>query len=118
MADFKKENAAQSSLNPNADLTPAQQQQAMLDNFSKGIDQGAQAAQANPMVSPANAAHLPVNPQVPVDAPAPPPTAGPGAPGAGGGLPSGGGFSGGGGSGGGLAPIGGGSSAPCLLPSR
>jgi hypothetical protein len=98
-------------------LTPAQQQQAMLSDISKGIDQGSQAVQANPMVSPANAAQLPVNPQVPVDAPAPPSaTAGPGASG-GGGIPSGGGFSGGGGGGSSAAPIGGMSGpAPTPMP--
>jgi hypothetical protein len=97
-----------------APLTPAQQQQAMLNDISKGIDQGSQAVQANPMVSPANAAQLPVNPQVPVDAPAAPPaTAGPGAS-SGGGIPSGGGFSGGGSS---AAPIGGMSGpAPTPMP--
>ncbi|MDT5396849.1 MAG: hypothetical protein QOK33_80, partial [Mycobacterium sp.] len=104
MADFKKDNP-QGSTTPNADLTPAQQQQGLLNDFSKGIDQGTQAAQANPMTSPASATQLPVNPQVPVDPPAaPPPTAGPGATGAGAGLPGGGGLSGGGS---GLAPIGG-----------
>jgi hypothetical protein len=94
-------------------LTPAQQQQAVLNDFSKGIDQGSQAVQANPMVSPANAAQLPVNPQVPVDAPAAPPaTAAPGA--SGGGVPGGGGFSGGGSS---AAPIGGMSGpAPTPMP--
>ncbi|WP_319450281.1 MULTISPECIES: secretion protein EccK [unclassified Mycobacterium] len=88
----------------------------MLSDISKGIDQGTQAAQANPMVSPANAAQLPVNPQVPVDAPAAPPaTAGPSA--TGGGLPSGTGLSSGGGGSSGLAPVGGMSGpAPTPMP--
>jgi hypothetical protein len=110
MADFKQDAPGQDAPAGNADLTPAEQQQKMLSDISKGIDQGTQAGQANPMVSPANAAQLPVNPQVPVDAPAAPPaTAAPGA--SGGGLPGGGGFSGGGG-GSGLAPIGGMSGPP------
>ncbi|WP_319449185.1 MULTISPECIES: secretion protein EccK [unclassified Mycobacterium] len=96
-------------------LTPAQQQQAMLSDVAKGIDQGTQAVQANPMVSPANAAQLPVNPQVPVDAPAPPAAAAPGA--SGGGVPGGGGFSGGGGGGSSAAPVGGMSGpAPTPMP--
>ena len=113
MGEHSQDGNAKATAGPGqTPLTPAQQQQAMLSDISKGIDQGSQAVQANPMVSPANAAQLPVNPQVPVDAPAPPPaTAGPGASG-GGGIPSGGGFSGGGGGGSSAAPIGGMSGPP------
>ncbi len=89
-------------------LTPAQQQ-AVPGDLAKGMASGGgQPLPSNPMVSPASAVSMPVNPQVPVDAP-PPAAAGPGASGSGG-LPSGGGFSGGGG-GSASPPMGGGTPA-------